>query len=428
MKAFALKGDVCFSREDRTLAAVPGGYVVCDGGVSGGVFEKLPERYAGLPVLDFSGKLIVPGLVDLHIHAPQYAFRGLSMDLELMDWLEQVTFPEEAKYRDLGYAEKAYGIFASQLQRSATTRACVFATSHVDATRVLMEALEKTGLVTMVGKVNMDRGAPEDLLDESAGASIRGTEALLRLGGFERTTPILTPRFIPCCTDELMAGLQTLQEQYGLPVQSHLSENLGEIALVRELCPDAAFYGAAYDRFGLFGRARGGGPVPTVMAHCVHSTPEERALMRENGVFIAHCPASNTNLSSGAAPVRRFLEEGIDVGLGSDVAGGHTESIFRALTDAVQVSKLYFRLVDETARPLTFEEAFFLATRGGGRFFGQVGSFGAGFEFDALVLDDAQLPHPQELTPRERLERFAYLSGDLTGVAAKFVRGRRIEL
>lgn len=161
------------------------------------------------------------------------------------------------------------------------------------------------------------------------------------------------------------------------------------------------------------------------MAHCVYSDEEERALMKERGVMVAHCPQSNTNLASGIAPIRKFLDEGLNVGLGSDVAGAFTESIFRAMSDAVQVSKLYWRLVDQNVKPLTIEEVLYLATKGGGAFFGKVGSFEEGYEFDALVLNDETLKTPLTLTVKERLDRLIYLAED-NQIEAKFVRGRRI--
>ena len=147
--------------------------------------------------------------------------------------------------------------------------------------------------------------------------------------------------------------------------------------------------------------------------------------MKERGTFIAHCPQSNTNLSSGIAPVRRFIDEGISVGLGSDVAGGACTGIFRAMADAIQVSKLRWRLVDESQKPLTVEEAFYLGTLGGGAFFGNVGSFEEGYELDALVLDDSRCPHPLELSLKERLERFIYLGYDRC-IVGKYVAGRKI--
>lgn len=218
-----------------------------------------------------------------------------------------------------------------------------------------------------------------------------------------------------------MRELSSIQKTFHLPLQSHLSENPGETAWVQELCPDSAFYGDAYDRFGLFG----GENCPTIMAHCVYSSEQEIALMKKRGVYVAHCPQSNTNLSSGIAPVRQFLEEGLSVGLGTDIAGGHSLSMLRAIADAVQVSKLRWRLTDPSRKALTFAEAFYMATMGGGSFFGKTGSFLNGFAFDALILDDRRFPHPQELTVRERLERLVYLEDGhcLTG---KYIAGRKI--
>ena len=159
-----------------------------------------------------------------------------------------------------------------------------------------------------------------------------------------------------------MHALSDIQKETKLPVQSHLSENQGEIAWVKDLCPNSLDYGHAYYDFGLFG----GKDCPTVMAHCVLSEAQETQLMKEQGVYVAHCPASNTNLSSGIAPIRRYLNEGVHVGLGSDVAAGTHTSIFRAMADAIQVSKLRWRLVDDTLAPLTAAEAFYLGTMGGG--------------------------------------------------------------
>lgn len=415
--SFVLKGDICYSEGPQALNTLRDGFLVCLEGCSAGAFRELPARYAGLPVLDCAGMLIVPGLTDLHVHAPQYAFRGLGMDLELLDWLNTHTFPEEGRYADLDYARAAYRRFVEDLRRGPNTRACVFATIHPRATLLLMDMLEESGLCTMVGKVNMDRNCPDSLRETD---SLESTLTWLEDAAarrYVRTSPILTPRFVPSCSDGLMEALGRLARERGLAVQSHLSENLGEIAWVRELCPGAAGYGDAYDRFGLLGRA-------TIMAHCVHSDEEETALLRARGVFVAHCPDSNTNLSSGIAPVRRYLEEGVAMGLGSDVAGGTHTSIFRAMADAVQVSKLRWRLVDDTLAPLTAREAFFLGTLGGGAFFGKAGSFAPGYEFDALVLDDSRYtPCPMDLD--QRLERTIYLS-DERDIRHKFVRGGQL--
>lgn len=427
--SYVLKGDICYSTALTEMVTIKGGYLVCIDGKSRGVFETLPPEYRGLMIYDYSDKLIIPGLVDLHIHAPQYAFRGTGMDLELMDWLQSHTFPEESKYADLQYAEKAYGIFAEAMKKSATSHACIFATKHRAATELLMDLMEQSGIVSFVGKVNMDREAPAALCEPSAEYSAFDTFGWVNSvnGKYKHTKPILTPRFIPCCSPELLEQLREIQMAYDLPVQSHLSENQGEVEFVRQLSPQSAFYGDVYDKYGLFGEDhQSGRPVRTVMAHCVYSTEMEIQRMKDNGVFIAHCPASNTNLSSGIAPIRKYLARGLNVGLGSDVAGGHTESMLRAVCDAVQVSKLYWRLIDQSDKPLTFREAFYLATKGGGAFFGKVGSFEAGYDFNAVVLDDSGMLHPMELSISERVERAAYGSLDLFGICAKFVSGEKI--
>ena len=362
-------------------------------------------------------------MVDLHIHAPQYAFRGLGMDCELLDWLDRHAFPEETKYSDSDYAQKAYSIFATDLKKSATTRAVIFATRHSQATIQLMDLMEKTGLVSFVGKVNMDREAPEALKEENADSSAADTVRYITKAferNYKNTYPIITPRFIPSCTDSLMEKLSEIRRKYNLPVQSHLSENLGEVELVKKLKPDALFYGDAYDSFGLFGKESN-----TVMAHCVHSTDAEIERMKENGVWVAHCPDSNMNVSSGVAPIRKYIDKGLRIGLGTDVAGGHTQSMFRAIVASLQVSKLYWRLIDQSVRHLSFSEAFYLATKGGGSFFGKVGSFEKGYEFDALVLDDSVRPHPQEISVSQRLERAVYLGIDLDGIKEKYIRGKK---
>lgn len=421
---FILKGNIVYSKNQTELAICEHGYLVCKDGKVDGIYQTLPFRLGGNPIRDYGDRLIIPGLVDLHIHAPQYSYRGLGMDMELLEWLEVNTFPEEAKFEELDYAEKSYRIFTENLKNSATTRACIFATVHRPATLLLMDMLEKSGLDTYVGKVNMDRNCPDYICEETQESADATLEWIKDVNHrkYKNTKPILTPRFTPSCTDELMEELKKLQMRYELPLQSHLSENPGEIAWVKELCPWSEFYGDAYDRFGLFGA-----DCPTVMAHCVYSGEEEIARMKENGVFIAHCPESNMNVSSGIAPVRKFLAEGLHMGIGSDVAGGSTENLFRAMAHAVQSSKMRWRLEDDSLEALSAEEVFYMATKGGGEFFGKVGSFEPGYEFDAVVLDDSRLKHPQPLDIRSRLERMIYLADDRE-IHAKYVKGQEIVL
>ena len=421
MKNYVIKGHICYSKSSDEICIVENGYVVCENELCVGVYEELPECYEAYPCYDYEDKIVVPGLVDLHVHAPQYSFRGLGMDMELLDWLNTYTFPEESKYADMDYANKAYDIFVEDLLNSATTRAVIFGTIHNEATLALMEKLENVGMKGYVGKVNMDRNSPDILREESAEASAQATEEWIQAcEKFEKVKPILTPRFTPSVTDELFEKLSVLQKKYNLPMQSHLSENKGEIEWVKELCPGTKNYGESYDRYDMFGN-----DCPTIMAHCVHSDENEVEMMRKQGVFVAHCPESNANLSSGVAPVKMYLEKGVKTGLGSDIAAGSVLSIFRAMSIAIQCSKLRWRLQDQSVKALTVDEAFFLGTKGGGEFFGKVGSFEKDYEFDAVVIDDTDIKHPQELSVRARLERLIYLAED-KNIVAKFVGGKKL--
>lgn len=418
-----LKGHLIDTTSDSKFRIMENGYLVIEGGRIVGRFQDLPDIYANISVLDYGDRLLIPGLTDLHIHAPQFTFRSNGMDLELLDWLNTHTFPEESKYRDITYASLCYAHFVRELKESMTTRACIFATLHLHATLLLMQMLEDSGLITFVGKVNMDRNSPDYLVEESAKKSLEDTLLWLeRCKGLNNTKPIVTPRFIPSCSDELMRGLADIAKKHRLGMQSHLSENPKEVEWVASLCPDSKFYLDAYEKRGHLSEEQ---KKSVIMAHCVYSGEREMQMLKDREVFVAHCPQSNTGLSSGIAPIRAFLNRGIRVGLGSDIAGGHSISMLRIAADAVDVSKLRWRLVDAKLKPLTVAESFALATRGGGAYFGKVGAFDAGFEADVVVLDDAAIRSVVARSLEDRIERAVYLSENCK-VTTKYVRGVEI--
>ena len=417
-----LKGNLCYSQDSKNLIMAKNSFLICENGKSVGIFQKIPEKYQNFIIKDYGDCLIIPGCTDLHLHAPQFAFRGFGMDLELLDWLENITFPEEAKYADLEYADRAYQMVAENIKNSATTRAVIFGTIHIKSTICLMDYMEKTGLKTYIGKVNMDQNAPEFLCEKNAGDSLRATKEWLEQvqNRYENVKPILTPRFIPSCSDKLLLELGNMEKQMKIPVQSHLSENPDEISWVHELHPDTDCYAEAYDKYGLLGNHE-----KTIMAHCIYSENKELELLKRDSVWIAHCPQSNVNLASGIAPVRTYLENKMNIGLGTDIAGGFSESILRTMGEAIQMSKIRWRLVDQTQAPLKLEEVFFMGTKGGGSFFGKTGSFEKGHEMDAVILDDTDLPYPHSISLRQRLERMIYLSDD-RHIKAKYVKGKQI--
>ena len=427
------KAHILFTKEKDRFEIFENGYIAVENGIVVGVANSLDElkdqcskfNVQDAEVVDFGDKLLIPAMNDMHVHAPQVHNQGVAMDLELLPWLQNYTFPEESKYADTAYAERMYRRFIHTQWLFGTMRSVAFGTVHTESTRVLMKLYQEAGMGALVGKVAMNRNCPEALC-EDVEAAVEGNEKLI--AEFNAPSPnthhptplvrpIITPRFVPSCTPELLKACGELAKKYQLPVQSHLSENTSEIAWVAELEPESKSYGDAYNRYGLFGQT------PTIMAHCVWTAGSELELMKKNGVMVAHCPTSNFNLSSGMAPVRNLLDAGIRIGLGSDISGGHDLNMFRMLVYAIQVSKMQYQQNHDKAF-LTLPEIFWIATKSAGSFFGKVGSFEPGYEFDALVIDDAVL-YPAEYSLQHRLERFIYV-GDDRQIVYRFCRGQEI--
>ena len=416
------KAHILFTKEKDRFEVLENGYITVDAdgrvvGVSANLAESDRED---AEVIDFGDRLLIPAMNDMHVHASQVHNQGVAMDMELLPWLQNYTFPEESKYADVHYAERMYRRFLHTQWLFGTMRSVVFATVHTESTRVLMKLYQEAGMGALVGKVAMNRNCP-DALCEDVEAAVEGNERLI--AEFNQSDalvrPIITPRFVPSCTPELLKACGELANKYQMPVQSHLSENTSEIAWVQDLEKESTCYGDAYNRYGLFGQT------PTIMAHCVWTEGEELELMKRQGVMVAHCPTSNLNIASGLAPVRTFLDEGLRIGLGSDISGGHDLNMFRMMVYAIQVSKMHYQH-DHNKSFLTLPEVFWIATKSAGSFFGKVGSFEPGYDFDALVINDSVL-YPSEYSLLHRLERFIYL-GDDRQIEHRFCRGKEIFL
>ncbi|MEW8961875.1 amidohydrolase family protein [Paraclostridium dentum] len=413
------KGNILFTKIKDKFEIIENGFIIVKNGKILDLYKNLPSEYKNFEVIDFSNNLIIPGMNDLHCHAPQFRNLGMAMDKELIPWLDNYTFPEEGKFKSIEYSDKVYKDFIKEVWRHGTTRIAVFATVHKESSIRLMDLFKQSGLGALVGKVNMNINCTDDLLEDTE-KSISDTEYILEnyYNADELVNPIITPRFIPSCNSELLKSLGDLAIKYNVPTQSHLSENLGEIDWVKQLQPESEFYGDAYNRFNLFGQTK------TLMAHCVYSCDKELELMKKNNVFAVHCPNSNLNLGSGIMPVRKFLDNDINIALGSDISGGHDLSIFKVMVNAIQCSKLLWVNSNKQVNFLTLSEAFYMATKGGGSFFGKVGSFEKNYDFDALILDDSNL-NPESYSLIERLERFIYI-GDDRNIIHRYVRGEEI--
>ena len=344
--------------------------------------------------------IVLPGFVDLHVHAPQYPQLGRALDVSLEEWLQRYTFPLEERYADLGFAESCYSTLVRDLLATGTTTVVYFGTIHVPATTALARACLAHGQRALVGRVAMDHpgACPASYRDASDASALADTrvsmeqiQALPNNDGFVR--PVLTPRFTPSCTGELLAGLGALAHETGVHVQTHCSESDWQHthALERFGCSDVE----ALDAFGLVGRR-------SVLAHANFLSDADFERVAARGASVAHCPYSNAYFANAAFPLRAALAKGIRVGLGTDVSGGPSASMFESMRMAVLASRTLESGVDpalhaeKRGRPRSRVEmctAFYLATAGGGAAIETpVGRFAPGFAFDAVQIDP-DAPH-----------------------------------
>jgi guanine deaminase len=343
-----------------------------------------------------TGCFLLPGFVDLHIHAPQYPQLGSALHVPLEVWLQTHTFPLEARYADLAFAKRAYSALVGDLLALGTTTALFFATIHQEATRLLVDICLASGLRALVGKVAMDDPAscPDYYRDASADAAIEGTTALIEYvrghtaNGDGLVLPAITPRFIPSCTDPLLEGLGELAQRWDCHIQTHCSESDWEHGAVLARCGRSDT--ESLDGFGLMTRR-------TVLAHSNLVSDGDMDLIGARGAGIAHCPLSNAYFSNAVFPLRRAIEKGLHIGLGTDISGGPSASLLENCRMAIAASRMLEDGVDARAAPeergrsesrIDWKTAFHLATAGGAKALDlPIGRFEPGCYFDAIAVD-----------------------------------------
>jgi guanine deaminase len=364
---------------------------------------------------------LLPGLVDLHVHAPQWPQLGLALDLPLEEWLQRCTFPLEARYADTAYARTVYASLVDGLLANGTTTAMYFATIHLAATQVLADICLERSQRALIGRVAMDDPAqcPAFYRDSSAGLAEAETRAFI---GYVRSMvgnesglilPVITPRFVPSCTDKLLTGLGLLAKETGCHVQTHCSESDWEHEFVLARC--GLTDTAALERFGLLSRR-------TILAHGNFIGESDVQTIIKAGAGIAHCPLSNVYFSDAVFPLQHMLRRGVHVGLGTDISGGASPSILENARQAVIASRSLESGVDprlnrERRRSpdsrIDAVTAFWLATAGGGIALDlPVGLFREGYQFDAILLD-GQTPNSNfrlqtGAAPEEILQKIVY--------------------
>ncbi|MBL0313890.1 MAG: guanine deaminase [Holophagaceae bacterium] len=391
--------------------------------LASGLFEEVAAQCPRAEIQDLRPHWILPGLIDLHVHLPQY--ESVAMDgLELLPWLKTHIFPAEARFADASLAKAAAQRFFGDLLSLGTTMAVVYSTIHQGATDAAFIEAERCGIRAAIGKVMMDQNAPDVLSEHTETSLQQSGELIQQWHGKDagRLLYALAPRFAPMCTPALMRGVGSLSEKTGAYIQTHLAENLDEIAWVGKLFPECANYTDVYRQHGMLNHR-------TLLGHGIHLDASERAMIRAAGATIVHCPSSNAFLESGVMPLRRWMEEGISVGLGTDVAGGPTLSMWNEMAMACTVSKIRSTLLKETRATVKPTEAFHLATRAAALSLGlsdRIGSLDNGMDADFVVVD------PRRVDPAERnedaadrvLSRLIYRA-DPRMVKATFVRGKQ---
>jgi guanine deaminase len=338
---------------------------------------------------------LLPGLVDLHVHAPQWPQLGSALDQPLETWLQRHTFPLEARYEDPVFAEAVYGSLVDGLLANGTTTAVYYASIHVPATQKLADICLARSQRALIGRVAMDDTelCPPYYRDASAASAEADTRRFITYvhdmaGNGGLIKPVITPRFIPACSDDLLYALGAMARETGCHVQTHCSESDWEHDYVLERCGVSDT--VALQRYGLLTRH-------TVLAHGNFVGDNDVERIVQAGAGIAHCPLSNVYFSDAVFPLRRLLQRGVNVGLGTDIAGGASPSILDNARQAVIASRLLESGVnaslDRSVRRRESQRidaltAFWLATVGGGVALDlPVGLFRAGYQFDAILID-----------------------------------------
>ena len=407
-----LKGNIIFTKNADRFDILEDGYLLIDSDQILETAFDLNEKYPEIEVEDYSGHLIMPTFTDLHCHAVQYGNLGMGLDKELLEWLETYTFPEEEKFSQLDYSKKIFDLILKDLIRQGTTRVVFYSSIHQASTELLMEMCHQAGIHAYVGKVNMDQNCSFGLKETTEG-SIKATKHIMAIS-FPTVKGIITPRFVPSCSSDLLKALGEIAES-GYPVQTHLSENKDEIAWVKRLHPNKKDYLSVYDSYHLVHEK-------TLLAHCVFCTPDEIELIKERNAFVVHCPSANNNLISGLMPLRKYLDKEIKVGLGTDVGAGHTLSMLETMVQSIQMSKVY-HMNHKDLRPISLSEAFFMATKGGGQYFGLHGSFEKNYCSDFMILKPDPIESIKQISPLESLEKFIY-TNDQSRIMKIYAKGK----
>ncbi len=394
--------------------------IVEDGHVAalGNAQQMMPGLSADTELTDYSGKLLVPGFIDCHVHFSQVDIIG-SYGEQLLDWLERYAYPAEEAFADAEHARAVADFFVDELLKNGTTTALVFPTVHPQSVDAIFAAADKRGMRLLSGKVLMDENCPESLRDDPESAYTQSRELIEKWHGKNRLGYAITPRFAVTSSEaQLKAAGRLANEFPDVHVHTHLAEHLDEVELIAEKFPWSRSYFDVYEQLELV-RER------SVFAHCLHLDEPDRQRMAKLGAAIAFCPTSNLFLGSGLFDLRTARDSGIRVGVGTDVGGGTSLNMFRTLGEAYKVLHL-----QEQSMPGF--QALYLATLGAASALyldDRIGNFTTGKEADFVVIDydGASITERRLRQARDIAEKlFALITlGDDRSIAATYLLGKR---
>ncbi len=406
-------GDAVAAHDDGAIAIGPDGRIQWSG-----TFLDLPEQYADMAVDHYPGRIIMPGFIDAHVHFPQHRMLAAPAK-DLLEWLHRFAFHEEAQYGSSGFAAAAAERFLDTLISHGTTSALAFSSVHKGATDCLFRAAQRRGLCLITGKTLMDRNAPDAVLDTAETGAQDSAELIGRWHGVDRLRYAITVRFAVTSTEaQLQAAGALYADNPSCLMHTHIAENAGEIAFVKQQFPWSQDYTDVYDRFGLLGGN-------SVFAHGIHLSERECQALHDAGSMVVHCPTSNNFLGSGLFDIDHLRAPGrpVNVGVATDVAGGTSYSMLQTLGEAYKVAML-------KGRKLTAFDGFYLATLGNAQGLGldgEIGTLEAGAWADIVVLDPTAtevLAARDELSETLEDTLFALMMlGDDRAVRTVYIRG-----
>ncbi len=370
---------------DGAIRYEANGALVLEGGkiVARGTETEMLSQYESndVDIVRYENKLIIPGMIDTHVHFPQTEMIAAYGE-QLLTWLTEHAFPAEKKFINKEYGTKVANIFLDELLKNGTTTALVFGTVHPQSVDAFFEVAQQKNLRMICGKVMMDRNCPDDLQDTAESSYAESKALIEKWHGVDRLQYAVTPRFAPTSTPEqLSACTRLLEEHSDVYMHTHVSENLNECEWVKERFPAAKDYVGVYEDAGLL-RNR------SVLAHGIHLNERELNCIAENETAIAHCPTSNLFIGSGLLDLPAIQKLNIKIGMGTDVGGGSSFSLLQTFNEAYKIQQLQ-------GNKLSAFQGLYMNTLGGARALdleGAIGQLEVGCEADVVVLDYAATP------------------------------------